>query len=123
VSTRALLALSRFGPKLTRLTVRLAQTPNPLGGLDQSCRMRARLPRHGEVDVESTNGTIEVAVARAADRLAKRVAEALLDGGPRSDGRSALPGAGRGDGNARARARSASSAGSRSRRPRRRTRR
>ena len=38
-----LLALSRFGPRVRRATVRLAEPANPLGGVDQRCRIHAWL--------------------------------------------------------------------------------
>jgi hypothetical protein len=77
VVRRVLLALSRFGPRLLRVTVRLAEPANPLGGVDQRCRMRAWLQASEDVRAEAINGRIEVAVGRAATRLANRVAWAL----------------------------------------------
>ena len=74
-----LLALSRFGPRVRKVTVRLAEPANPLGGVDQSCRMRAWL-QESDIRSEAINGRIEAAVARAAAQLAKRV-DAALDGG------------------------------------------
>ena len=74
-----LLALSRFGPRVRKVTVRLAQPANPLGGVDQRCRMRAWL-EESVIRSEAINGGIEAAVARAAAQLAKRV-DAALDGG------------------------------------------
>lgn len=82
VSARVLLALSRFGPSLLRVTIGLTRTENPLGGVDQRCRMQAHLPLGEEIRVESSNGTVKAAVARAAERLARRVADALRDGSP-----------------------------------------
>lgn len=78
---RVLLALSRFGGQVLKVTVRLAEPANPLGGVDQRCRMRAWLQADGGVDSEAINGRIEAAVGRAAMQLAKRVAWAL-DGAP-----------------------------------------
>lgn len=74
---QVLLALSRFGAQVRRVTVRLAKAANPLGGFDQRCRMRARLPARDDIQVEAIDATIETAVARAAARLAKRVGWAL----------------------------------------------
>lgn len=83
VVRRVLLALSRFGPHVHRVSVRVADLANPLGGLDRRCRMQAWLqtqPGNG-IRVEVINGRVEAAVGRAATRLAARVA-CILDGGP-----------------------------------------
>jgi hypothetical protein len=62
------------------VTVRLAEPENPLGGIDQRCRMRAWLVPHTDgIRAEAINGTIDAVVTRAAAQLAKRVAS-VLDG-------------------------------------------
>ena len=81
---QVLLALSRFGGQVRKVTVRMAQPANPSGGVDQRCRMRAWLQAADDVGAEAINGRIETAVGRAAARLAKRVAWAL--DGAASDG-------------------------------------
>ncbi len=80
VVRRVLLALSRFGPRVRKVTVRLTEPVNPLGGVDQRCRMRAWLQERDGIQAEAINGGIEAAVARAAAQLAKRV-DSALDGG------------------------------------------
>jgi hypothetical protein len=80
VRRRVLLAMSRFGPEVDGVTARLGASPNPLGGVDQQCRVRARLQTGLVLRAEALNGRIETAVGRSADRLALRVA-AALDGG------------------------------------------
>jgi hypothetical protein len=80
VRRRVLLSLSRFGPEVHGVTARLAECPNPLGGFDQRCRVRARLLSGLVVRAEAINGQIETAVGRSAARLALHVA-AALDGG------------------------------------------
>jgi len=45
VRRRVLLAMSRFGPEVQGVTARLAESHTPLGGVDQRCRLRARLAR------------------------------------------------------------------------------
>jgi ribosome-associated translation inhibitor RaiA len=92
VVRRVLLALSRFGPRVRKVTVCLAEPVNPLGGVDQRCWMRAWLPESGDIQAEVINGGIEAAVARAAAQLAKRV-DSALDGGA-SDGPGAPHGPG-----------------------------
>ena len=87
---RVLLALSRFGAQVRKVTVRLAEPANPMGGVDQRCRMRAWLLATDHIHAEAINGRIEAAVARAAARLARRVGSAL--DGASSDGfRGAAP--------------------------------
>jgi hypothetical protein len=78
---RVLLALSRFGPRVHKVSVRVAELTNPLGGVDRRCRMRAWLQPGDGIGVEVINGRVETAVGRAATRLAARVA-CVLDGGP-----------------------------------------
>lgn len=82
VVRRVLLALSRFGPRVKKVTVHLAEPVNPLGGVDQRCRMRARMRESDDIHAEAINGGIEAAVARAAAQLARRV-DSALDGGAR----------------------------------------
>jgi hypothetical protein len=89
-----LLALSRFGPRVRKVTVRLAEPENPLGGVDQRCRMRAWLHASDDIHAEAINGGFESAVARAAAQLAKRL-DFALDGGA-SDGADGSHGAGGG---------------------------
>jgi hypothetical protein len=85
-----LLALSRFGPRVRKVTVCLAEPVNPLGGVDQRCRMRASLQESNDIRAEAINGGFEPAVARAAAQLAKRVGLALNGGA--SDGAHAPSG-------------------------------
>ena len=91
VVRRVLLALSRFGPRVRKVTVHLAEPVNLLGGVDQRCRMRAWLQESDGIHAEAINGGIEAVVARAAAQLAKRVDSALDGDG--SHGAKAPPGA------------------------------
>ena len=75
-----LLSLSRFGPEVHGVTARLAEAPNPLGGVDQRCRVEARLHSGLVLRAEAMNGLIETAVGRSVAHLALLVA-AELDGG------------------------------------------
>jgi ribosome-associated translation inhibitor RaiA len=77
VVRRVLLALSRFGPNVTKVSVRLAEPANPLGGVDQRCRMRAWLHGRDGIRAEAINDGFEAAVTRAAAQLAKRLIAAL----------------------------------------------
>ena len=83
VRRRVLLSLSRFGPELHGVTARLAEAPNPLGGVDQRCRIRARLHSGLVLRAEAMNGLIETAVGRSVAHLALLVAEALDGAGGR----------------------------------------
>jgi hypothetical protein len=83
VRRRVLLAMSRFGREVHGVTARLAESHNPLGGVDQRCRVRARLRSGLVVRAEAMNGELETAVGRSSARLGKLVA-AVLDSG---DGR------------------------------------
>jgi hypothetical protein len=88
VRRRVLLEMSRFGREVHAVTARLAEASNPLGGVDQRCRIRARLQSGLVLRAEASNGQIETAVGRSAARLGLRVAEAL-DGG--AEGRRPAP--------------------------------
>jgi len=83
VRRRVLLAMSRFGREVQRVTARLTESENPLGGVDQRCRVRAHLPSGLVLRAEAMNGRIEAAVGRSASRLALRVAETLDGDGRR----------------------------------------
>ena len=77
---RILLSMSRLGPEVRAIRVLLAEAPSPLGGVDQACRVRARLRSGRVLRAEALNGRIEVAVSRCAAHLALLVDEALAEG-------------------------------------------
>jgi len=106
VRRRVLLAMSRFGREVHGVTAHLGESHNPLGGVDQRCRMRARLQSGLVLRAEAINGQIETAVGRSAARLGLHVA-AALDGG---DERQRRPGAPRTSGRGTAMVTFASSA-------------
>ena len=81
VRRRVLLTMSRFGREVHAVSARLAESQNPLGGVDQSCLVQARLQSGPVLQAEAVNGQIEAAVGRSVAHLALLVAEAL-DGGP-----------------------------------------
>jgi hypothetical protein len=82
VRRRILLTMSRLGPEVHVVSAHLAESPNPLGGVDQSCRARARLLSGRVLCAEAINGRIDTAVSRSVTHLALLVVEAL-DGGRR----------------------------------------
>ncbi len=79
--------MSRFGPEVRSVTVHLAEARNPLGGVDQTCRVRARLRSGPNLRAEAVNGEAETAVGRSTGRLARLVADAL-DGDSGQEGRA-----------------------------------
>jgi hypothetical protein len=80
VRRRVLLAMSRFGREVDGVRAHLAEANNPLGGVDQHCRVRARLHSGLVLGAEAIGGQVETTVGRSATRLALLVA-AALDGG------------------------------------------
>jgi hypothetical protein len=91
---RVLLALSRYGPRIRRVTVRLAEPANPLGGVDQRCRIRAWLQdgdgvHEDGMQAEAIDGSFEEAVVRASAQLAQRLGTVLDGDGNR--GPDAIP--------------------------------
>jgi hypothetical protein len=77
VRRRLLLAMSRFGREVHGVRAHLAEAHNPLGGIDQHCRVRARLQSGLVLRAEAIGGQIETTVGRSATRLALLVAAAL----------------------------------------------
>lgn len=90
VRRRVLLSLSRFGPEVHGVTARLAAARNPLGGVDQRCRVRVRLHSGLVLRAEAMNGLIEAAVGRSVAHLALLVAEAVDGAGGRHPSGPAL---------------------------------
>jgi len=82
--------MSRFGQEVHTVTARLDESHNPLGGVDQSCRVRARLQSGLVLHAEAINGRIRTAVGRSVTRLARLVA-AALEGGPSGRRRAPAP--------------------------------
>ena len=78
-----LLAMSRFSREVQGVTARLGVSNNPLGGVDQRCRVRARLQSGLVLRAEAMNGLIGTAVGRSVAHLALLVAVALDGAGGR----------------------------------------
>jgi len=72
-----LLEMSRFGREVRGVTVCLDRPDNPLGGVDQRCRLRALLKSGLVLRAEAINGQIQAAVGRSTARLALHVGVAL----------------------------------------------
>lgn len=80
VRRRMLLAMSRFGREVHGVRAHLAEANNPLGGVDQHCRVRARLHSGLVLRAEAIGGQVGTTVGRSATRLALLVAAALDSG-------------------------------------------
>jgi len=74
---RALLAMSRFASRIETLSLRLADTNGPRGGVDKECQIVARLRPSGALRVAEQDADIYAAIARASERLARAVAREL----------------------------------------------
>ena len=70
-------ALSRFGDRIQQATVQLADLNGPRGGEDQHCRIEVSLVPSGLIMAEATDAEVVSAVGRAAERVARRVRDAL----------------------------------------------
>jgi putative sigma-54 modulation protein len=70
-------ALGRFGQRIRRVVVRLEDLNGPRGGVDQRCHMEVQLNGRPPLHVEVRDTEAGPAIARAADRGARRVREAL----------------------------------------------
>jgi hypothetical protein len=72
------LALGRFGSRVGRVTVHLADTASRRGGADTRCRIVARLLPGGRVCVEVTDTDPNTALNRAAQRIGPAVGREFL---------------------------------------------
>jgi ribosome hibernation promoting factor len=70
-------ALARFGGRIRRTSVIIEDINGPRGGEDQHCKIEVTLVPSGVIMAEATDVEIEPAVGRAADRVARRVGDAL----------------------------------------------
>lgn len=77
IERRLRFALSRFQSRIGQITVRLADTNGPRGGIDKRCRIVVDLLPSGQAVVEDEDSEIEVAVNRASDRLHRQVSRIL----------------------------------------------
>jgi len=77
VERRLLFALSRFGDRIRRVTALVEDINGPRGGVDQRCRVAVLLGRSARIAAEATDADAFGAVSRAADRIARRVRDAL----------------------------------------------
>lgn len=77
IERRLHFALGRFGTRIHRVAVYLADLNGPKGGVDKGCRIVARLPHSGEVIVEDRDANLTELIDRASDRLARSIQRTL----------------------------------------------
>ena len=77
VGRRLAFALGRFGDRVGRVTVSLEDLTGHRAGLDQHCKTEVSLVPSGRVMAGDTDADIELAVGRAAERVARRIRDAL----------------------------------------------
>jgi hypothetical protein len=77
IASRVEFALGRFGARINRVRILLADLNGPRGGIDKRCRMIAELLRAGPVVVEHRAAGWGAAVAGAAGRLGHAVRRRL----------------------------------------------
>ncbi len=70
-------ALARFGGRIRRISAFLEDINGPRGGEDQRCRIEVSLVSSGSIMAEATDAEVASAVGRAAERVARRVRDAL----------------------------------------------
>ena len=76
--THAAFALGRFGSHVRSVTVRLADTNGPRGGVDQACTITIRVATCRQpIVVTDTDADIRVALGRALGRAARSVARVV----------------------------------------------
>ena len=70
-------ALAKFGGRIRRISAFLEDINGPRGGEDQRCRIEVSLVPSGSIMAEATDAEVASAVGRAAERVARRVKDAL----------------------------------------------
>lgn len=70
-------ALARFGGRIRRIRAILEDINGPRGGEDQRCKIEVSLVPSGSIVAEAIDADIGSAVGHAAERVARRVRDAL----------------------------------------------
>lgn len=70
-------SLSRFAPRIDRVSVTLRDVNGPRGGLDKACRVVVHLPGLEPVIIEAAGTDFLQAAAEAAERAGRSVARSL----------------------------------------------
>ncbi len=77
IARRLSFSLTRFGPAIVRIDVRVGDANGPRGGVDKYCRITVRLKASGSIVIEAREDDLYAAVAYAAERVGRTVARAL----------------------------------------------
>ncbi len=77
IERRLLYSLGRFGHRVRRVMVRLEDLNGPRGGFDKRCHIEVRLAGRGVLVVDVRDVELEPAIARAAERIRRRVRDEL----------------------------------------------
>jgi len=77
IERRMHFALSRFEPRIERVTIRLFDVNGPRGGEDKRCRIVVRVRGCEPAAVVEADRDLGTAIDRAADRVGRVVARAL----------------------------------------------
>jgi len=80
VIRRLRFAVSRFGPRLRRIEVRLDDVNGPRGGIDKRCRVAVGVRSGSAIVVEEADADMYAAISRAADRTGRAVARRIERG-------------------------------------------
>lgn len=71
------LQLSRFGPELSEVIVRISDLNGPRGGLDKHCRITLRGRRFRELILDEVSDDPRLVMEAALDRIARLLAREL----------------------------------------------
>jgi hypothetical protein len=74
---RLLFALSKFGSKITRVVLIIAEVNGPQSKIDQQCSVRIKMPRKCDVFISEEGPKLKTCIARCAERAGRTVARVL----------------------------------------------
>lgn len=77
IERRIWFALAKFGDRIRRISALLEDMNGPRGGVDQRCKIEVVLAPSARIAAEATDANAVAAVSRAADRITRRVRDAL----------------------------------------------
>ena len=77
VDRRLRFALTRFGGRVDKVTVRFEDTNGARGGVDKQCQISVTLRPSGSVLVEDVDADLHVVIDRTAERVSRVVARDL----------------------------------------------
>ena len=75
--SKILSALSKFGPKISRVDLSVSDVNGGRGGVDQKCRLTVRLKKLDDVVVAELHRSLTQAISIAASRVERSVARRL----------------------------------------------